>query len=84
MIKIELNEEEKFEAKRIRTLKIKAEKLLTMVAELNEEIMKEQIRITRKINSRLADKVKGQGMTLVDLDKGILIAGSQGEFKNYK
>ena len=84
MLKLDLNEKEKTEATRVRSLKIKAEKLLTMVAELNEEIMKEQVRITREINARLSDKVKGQGMTMVDLDNGILIAGSTGELKGYK
>ena len=84
MIKLDLNEKEKIEAKRVRILKIKAEKLLTMVAELNEEIMKEQIRITKEINLRLSDEVKGQGMTMVDLDNGILVAGSPGELKSYK
>ena len=84
MIKLDLNEKEKTEAKRVRKLKIKAEELLTMVAELNEIIMQEQIRITKEINLRLSDKVKGQGMTMVDLDNGILIAGSPGELKGYK
>ena len=84
MIELNLNEKEKTEAKRVRKLKIKAEELLIVVAELNEIIMQEQIRITKEINLRLKGEVKGHEMTMVDLDNGILIAGSPGELKDYK
>ena len=83
MIEIELNEEDKKEARRIRPLKLKAEKLLVMVQEINEEIMKEQIELIKKINLRLSDKVEKGSMTMVDLDGEIFVAGSEGELKSF-
>ena len=83
MIELELNEEEKKEARRIRPLKLKAEKLMVMVQEVNEEIMKEQIELTKKINLRLSHKVEKGSMTMVDLDGEIFVSGSEGELRNY-
>ena len=83
MIKLELNEEEKKEARRIRPLKLKAEELSELIQKINSEIMEEQIKLTKEINLRLSHKVEKGSMTMVDLDNEVFVAGSKEELTNF-